>query len=85
MAKPHRTKLDFSQPAPAPEPEVALAPRERRERLDRADKKMIGGFFPESVWRELRQLALDTNRTLQSVLEEALTDVLAKYRGRPGR
>jgi hypothetical protein len=49
------------------------------ERLDRAGKKLIAGHFPASVARQLKVLAASNDRTIQSLLDEALTDLLAKY------
>lgn len=34
------------------------------------------------AWRELRQIALDEERSLQAILEEAINDFLAKH-GKP--
>jgi hypothetical protein len=50
------------------------------ERPDREGKKIIAGHFPRGTWEELRNLCTRQDRTSQSMLEEALTDLFAKYR-----
>ncbi len=42
----------------------------------------VTAFYPESVRRELKILALQQNRTLRDLLAEGLNDLFAKY-GRP--
>jgi len=49
-------------------------------REDRVGKRIISGHFPKSVWADVRRLAVDEDRTLQSLLDEAIMDLLAKYR-----
>lgn len=48
----------------------------------RQGKKGITGFFDPSVSRQMRQLALDQNKTIQGLLQEALNDLFSKY-GKP--
>lgn len=63
-----------SVPAPSAAPAVP-------DRSDRSGKKIIAGHFPKATWAELRRLAVDHEKTAQELLEEALTDLFAKYRG----
>lgn len=42
----------------------------------------VTAFYPDSVRRELKILALQQNRTLRDLLAEGLNDLFAKY-GRP--
>ncbi len=45
----------------------------------REGKKTIAGHFaPEAAW-QLKKLALDQRATVQSLLEEALSDLFEKY------
>ena len=69
---------------PPPEPASPVAeiashtPRTRRETT-----KLIGGHFDPLVSRQLKQIALDENSTVQALLTEALNDLFAKYGKKP--
>lgn len=45
----------------------------------RAGKKIVSGHFDPAVTRQLKQLALDRETTVQGILSEALNDLFAKY------
>ena len=45
----------------------------------RRGKKAITGFFDPTVSRQLKQLALDKDKTIQSLLSEALNDLFIKH------
>ena len=45
----------------------------------RRGKKAITGFFDPTVSRQLKQLALDEDKTIQSLLSEALNDLFIKH------
>lgn len=49
----------------------------------RQGKKAITGFFDPVVSRQLKQLALDEDKTVQSLLTEALNDLFTKYHHKP--
>jgi hypothetical protein len=49
----------------------------------RQGKKAITGFFDPAVSRQLKQLALDEDRTVQALLTEALNDLFIKHRRNP--
>lgn len=73
-----RAKLSLgSQTRPAEKPSVVALPSARP---DRAGTKVILGHFPKPTWVALRRLALEQERTSQALLEEALTDLFAKYK-----
>jgi hypothetical protein len=57
------------------DPETAIPP-------SRQGKRAIAGFFDQAVSRQLRQLALDRDTSIQALLTEALNDLFTKY-GRP--
>ena len=50
------------------------------DRMDRKGKKIIAGHFPKATWAELRALCIKHDKTAQEFLDEALTDLFAKYR-----
>lgn len=52
-------------------------------RPSRQQTKLIGGHFDPIVSRQLRQLALDENSTVQALLAEALNDLFVKYGKKP--
>jgi hypothetical protein len=45
----------------------------------RVGKKAIAGHFDPAVGKQLRQLALDNDSTVQALLEEALNDLFLKH------
>ena len=49
----------------------------------RQGKKAITGFFDPIVSRQLKQLALDEDKTVQSLLSEALNDLFVKHNHKP--
>ena len=49
----------------------------------RQGKKAITGHFDPAVSRQLRQLALDNDTTVQALLQEALNDLFVKHRRSP--
>jgi len=61
-----------SQPATQPE----LPPSRR-------GKKIISAYFDPAVARQLKQLALDHDSTVQALLTEALNDLFEKYNQKP--
>jgi hypothetical protein len=77
----------FSRPQISEIPSVE-APRERSgdgPRLlravvpSRAGKKPITGFFDPEVSRQIKRVALDQDKTMQEILQEALNDLFRKY------
>jgi hypothetical protein len=45
----------------------------------RAGKKPITGFFDPEVSRQIKKVALDKDKTMQQLLQEALNDLFRKY------
>jgi hypothetical protein len=77
----------FSRPV-APENKGGEAPRgvENRsiQRLtavapSRTGKKPVTGFFEPEVSRQIKKIALEQDRTMQQLLQEALNDLFRKY------
>jgi hypothetical protein len=64
----------------APPPELASAPAKLQlVPPSRAGKKIVSGHFDPAVTRQLKQLALDQEATVQALLAEALNDLFAKH------
>jgi len=47
------------------------------------NKRLIGARIRESIIPRLKHLAIDLNRSVADLLEEAILDLLRKYQGRP--
>jgi len=54
----------------------------RQEKPARIGKKQLAGFFDPAVNRQLKQIALDEESTVQALLAEGINEVFAK-RGKP--
>lgn len=63
---------------PAQAPAQAAAPPPSRQ-----GKKIISGYFDPAVTKQLKQLALDDDTTLQALLAEAINDLFLKYGKKP--
>jgi len=49
----------------------------------RQGKKAITGFFDPTVSRQLKQIALNEDKTVQLLIAEALNDLFVKYNQNP--
>ncbi len=49
----------------------------------RLGKKAISGFFDPAVSRQLKQIALNEDKTVQLLIAEALNDLFVKYNQNP--
>jgi hypothetical protein len=61
---------------------LRIAPEQAPEmesRPDRKGKRFIAGYFPEAIYRQLRQLSLDEGKTNQELLTEALSLLFKRY------
>ena len=63
----------------SPPPELARPEKAQAPAPSRAGKKIVSGHFDPAVTRQLKQLALDQESTLQALLAEALNDLFAKH------
>lgn len=45
----------------------------------RIGKKPVTGFFDPEVSRQIKKIALDKDKTMQELLQEALNDLFRKY------
>ena len=51
--------------------------------VSRIGKKVIAGHFDKEVVKQLKQIALNNDQSLQALLAEALNDLFEKYRFKP--
>jgi hypothetical protein len=74
--------LDRSTPAAKAVIESASKPHKPRsvQPPSRAGKKPLIGYFSPEVSKQLKQIALDRDTTLQELLGEALNDFFQKYK-----
>jgi hypothetical protein len=81
---PKRPSLFASKKAPADEPETDLpAPPESvvstKRPPSRAGKRVLSVYLDPLAWKQLRQLALDTETSTQALGEEAVNLLFAKH------
>ena len=69
-------------PAPTPKPASRKATKPASTTPSRVGTKFIGGHFPKSIWDTFRKLGIDHEKSGQELLQEAIDDLLAKYRKR---
>ena len=76
FSRPHVANVVSENPrdqiGSSPRPLRAVAP-------SRAGKKPITGFFDPEVSRQIKKVALDKDKTMQELLQEALNDLFRKY------
>ncbi len=48
-----------------------------------AEKKMFGARIDNDVLKDLKHLSVDKERSIGELLEEAIRDLLKKYKGKP--
>jgi len=63
--------------------ETKLVPPTTERPPSRQGKKAISGFFDPAVSKQIKQLALDEDSTVQALLAEALNDLFVKYNHKP--
>lgn len=59
--------------------EAHTAPTPEKQTRSRVGKKLIAGHFDPEVHRQLKQLSVNQNISIQALLGEALTDLFAKH------
>lgn len=65
------------------EPSKAVEPSKGDVPPSRQGKKAITGFFDPVVSRQLKQIGLEEDKTVQALLAEALNDLFEKYGKNP--
>jgi len=63
--------------------DIPATPQQSELPPSRQGKKIISGYFDPAVARQLKQLALDNDATVQSLLTEALNDLFVKHNKKP--
>jgi hypothetical protein len=63
---------------PVMAPQAALATR-RYQAPSRAGKRGITFYLPPDQWRHLRRLAVDTDATMQDLMEEAIALLFTRH------
>ena len=58
-----------------------MAKRKGPEGKEETPRKQIGVKLDVDLWKDLRKLALDMDRTGGELLEEAMREYLAKHKG----
>lgn len=76
-----KTTASEIKPKPAAETPAAVQPASKPK--SRAGKRMVSGHFDRAVTRQLKQLALDQDSTIQGLLGEALNDLFIKHNCKP--
>ena len=71
-----------SKPAPVREEQPANNSKSTRP-PSRQGKKALGAFVSPETSRQLKQIALDENTTVQYLVVEALNDLFVKHGKRP--
>jgi hypothetical protein len=66
--------------APA-EPSMVAEQAAKPIRQDRADKKMVGGYFSKELSKAVNMLAIEQETTVQALVGEAL-DLLLRHHGK---
>ena len=61
--QPQKPELEVVESAPTKKKKVAPS---------REDKKHIGGYFDEAVYRQMKHLGVEKNMTTQDILKDAL-------------
>lgn len=82
---PKAATLNFAEPSkPAKTPKKKDTPASvtKTARPDREGKKLVATHLPRIAYTDLRILAAKLNTTQAALIEEALTDLLHKYKGK---
>jgi hypothetical protein len=75
-----RPQIPAVSSANAPREQAGDGPRLLRAVVpSRVGKKPITGFFDPEVSRQIKKVALDQDKTMQELLQEALNDLFRKY------
>ncbi|MBR8840464.1 MAG: hypothetical protein DSM106950_42385 [Stigonema ocellatum SAG 48.90 = DSM 106950] len=72
-----------SKPAPVPDTEQLASSSRSVRPPSRQGKKALGAFVTQETSKQLKQIALDENTSVQNLVVEALNDLFIKYGKRP--
>lgn len=76
FSRPQVSEMPSSEPPEQPDRGPMLL---RSVAPSRAGKKPITGFFDPEVSRQIKKVALEKDKTMQELLQEALNDLFRKY------
>jgi len=85
MSNKFAAALKSTKPAEAASPVASVVeakPKSPHARPSRASTKHVGGYFDPAVSKQLRQIAIDEDSSVQALLGEAL-DMLFQNRRKP--
>ena len=77
---PKAAALNFANPPKTAKGKETPAPSAKTNRADREDKKLVATHLPKAAYTDLRILAAKLDTTQAALIEEALTDLLHKYK-----
>ena len=76
----YRPQLSEVSASEVPQEQSLDGPRLLRAVVpSRVGKKPVTGFFEPEVSRQIKKVALDKDKTMQELLQEALNDLFRKY------
>jgi hypothetical protein len=78
MTKRPSLKAVATSAAPAPAP-VAPLPQAVRPQPSRVGKKVVSVYLTESVWRDLKMLAVKTDSTIDALVRQGIDRVFAEH------
>jgi hypothetical protein len=79
---PKAAALNFANMANAAKGKDSPTPRVTADRPDREGKKLVATHLPRAAYTDLRILAAKLSTTQSALIEEALTDLMHKYKDR---
>jgi hypothetical protein len=82
VTMPKAAALNFTNPPKTAKGEELPASSAKTNRADREGKKLVATHLPTSAHTDLRILAAKLGTTQAALIEEALTDLLHKYRAK---
>jgi hypothetical protein len=77
------SKSTTSEMRPKPVSEPSTAIQRISKPKSRTGKRMVSGHFDSAVVRQLKQLALDHDSTVQALLGEAINELFIKHNRKP--
>jgi hypothetical protein len=78
---PKAAALNFATPSKTTKGKDNPASSTKADRPDREGKKLVATHLPKAAYTDLRILAAKLGTTQAALIEEALTDLLHKYKG----
>ena len=70
-------------PVEKPQAQRASAPQQVQIKPSRVGKKPVTGYFDPAVSRQIKQMALDQDSSIQDLMREAFNDLFEKHNQKP--